>query len=157
MSFSMAGRRYTPEERSEALDLYREEGPRAAHRATGVSLSTLLRWAKEAGIATNHAQNVEEAARTRRAENEERRQRIAARLWELADLASQVELELLPEDATLRDVVGLRTRAIHDALLLSGDPTSRVEHQDRASIDAEVQRLAEQLNLTGVERERADR
>lgn len=144
----MAGRRYTPEERTEALTLYTEEGPRAAHRATGISLRTIYRWADEEGVARLHAERTAEATAAHKRNAEHRRTVLADKLWRLADLAADVELELLPEDASLRDVVGLRTRAIHDALLLTGQATSRTEQVTTDSIDAEVRRLAEQLNLT---------
>ncbi len=67
---------------------------------------------------------------------------VAGRMWEIADRASRRELELLGA-SDLRSVVGARTRAIHDAELLSGRATARVEHAE--PIDAELERLVKQL------------
>lgn len=59
---------YTAEEKEEAIELYLREGGEAASLAYGVSLGTLVRWVKQAGLVGARVQLVREAMELRKAE-----------------------------------------------------------------------------------------
>jgi hypothetical protein len=146
-----AGRRrlYSAEVRAGALDLIRAEGIAAAHRGTGIPKSTLSRWAVEAGVrdVPNHEKTAAAtAARLRYVE--EAKSRLTEILAAVAETGARLELTILDprhelarpdlphwvdEDtgeahpvvgARLDQIVGARTRAIHDLNLLTGQATA---------------------------------
>lgn len=126
--------RYTPEQRTEALELYVEHGPRAASRETGIPVATIGSWAAAEGRTFN-------AERTRQA-TETRKARLIEKLTTIAELGADIELELLETgEVSLRDVVGARTRAIHDLQLLTGEATGRTETRQVDDLDREIERL----------------
>ena len=61
-------------------------------------------------------------------------------LWKIASRAAEVELQILESgEASLREVVGARTRAIHDLQLLEGRATERVERVEVSDVDRAIQ------------------
>lgn len=141
--------KWSDTDRAHALDLLRDGNtPAQASDATGIPKRTIADWAKAAGITTTTAQAraKTEAARAHLALTvEERRAARIAKLNRIADLAADLELDILADDErpSLRDVVGARTRAIHDAELLAGRATSRTESVTQ--LDAELEELTAAL------------
>lgn len=153
MSSARPRRRYSKAEREQALALLAELGLAAAHRQTGVPKPTLARWSADAGV-TKHSDTERnarqtEAARAARARTvEETRAELVELLSAVAVTGAQLELTLLdPSHALARErfpyivdedtgeahpmlaarldqIVGARTRAIHDLNLLTGKATS---------------------------------
>lgn len=135
---------YSPERKAEALALYAEQGPTAVQDQLGIPKNTVASWAKAAGVRTVRNQRTAEATEAIVVDGKARRAALAERLWAVAEKAVGIELSKL-EKADLRDVVGARTRAVHDALLLTGDATSRTETVVTDTIDREIARLTEAM------------
>lgn len=119
-------RTYTEAEKDQAVALYATDGPTAVQHELGVPKGTVTKWAKARGVATVRTERMREAHEAVMADAAERRARLATRLLTLAEVATEVEFDLVDE-AGLRDVVGARTRAIHDHQLLMGGATARTE------------------------------
>lgn len=130
--------RYTDAQRAEAVELYRTAGPTAVQTQLGIHKGTVTKWAQAAGVATVSNQRNAAAVEAVKITTALRRNVVAERLWEIADVASRRELDLIG-DANLHDVVGARTRAIHDAQLLDGSATGRVDlNQRREAVTADA-------------------
>jgi transposase-like protein len=142
----MTRRTYTDDERAAAIALYVEAGPTAVQRELGVPKGTVTAWAKVAGVGTVRNERMGEAIEAHMLDAKARRAGLVDKLVRVADEALDVELAKLAK-SDLRDVVGARTRAIHDLQLLTGAATARTETVSSASIDDEVAALAEQLGL----------
>ena len=140
----MPKRRYTDDERAAALALYAEAGPTAVQDTLGIPKGTVTGWAKTAGIGTVRNERTAAATEAMALDAAERRAVLADRLLAIAEQAVDVEVSKL-RNADLRDVVGARTRAIHDHLLLAGEATSRSEHVQVDAVDAEIARLTSEL------------
>lgn len=129
---------WSPTQRARALELIDSLGlakARQALAAEGLSIpkSTLHLWAKDANVATasEEARAKTEAAteasvQARREKLEQSRDRMSVRLALIAETAASKELEYIKQGkATLSELVGARTRAIHDLQLLDGKATER--------------------------------
>jgi transposase-like protein len=140
-------RSYSADERAEALALYVHEGLYVATERTGIPKGTISSWAQRDGLQTVCVpEKVRAAAAMRSATVEERRAALAEKLVEVAELGVELEVDILrSKDANLRDVVGARTRAIHDLQLLTGAATARAEHVIVDQVDDELQRLSAAL------------
>lgn len=144
-------RTYTDAEKAEALALYAEVGAAEAARQTGINRGTIVSWASRNGVAADATPNLlkatEVAAARRTFVATEFRARMVETLAKVAEKAAAVELERLAgSKATLHEVVGARTRAIHDLQLLAGEPTDRSERVTVDSIDREIERLFERAS-----------
>lgn len=145
----MSRRTFTEAEKAEALALYAEVGKAEAARRTGISAGTIGAWASRTGVATDAAANIraatEVAAAKRTYDAQEFRTQMVGRLAEVAQLAAAKELERLADGkASLHEIVGARTRAIHDLQLLTGAATGRTESVDRTpEVDAELAKVIE--------------
>lgn len=131
----------TAEHRAEVVSFALEHGVTTAANEFGHGKGTVSRWIKAAGGTVSCERNAK-AIEAIKANAEERRARLAEKLLEIAELGADLEVTLM-QGASLRDVVGARTRAIHDAQLLSGAATSRSEHQTVDHLDREIQKLLE--------------
>lgn len=140
MGDAMARRSYTPAQKTEALQLYATDGPTAVQHQLGIAKSTVVSWARANGIRTVRNETNAAAIETIQIDAAARRAAVLDRLWRIADEASALELTKLAK-ANLRDIVGARTRAIHDAQLLAGDPTGRTETVHTDQLDREIERL----------------
>lgn len=140
----MPKRRYTPDERTAALALYAEHGPTAVQDTLGIPKGTVTGWAKAAGIGTVRNERTAAATEAMALDAAARRARLAERLLTVAERAVDIELTKLAK-ADLRDLVGARTRAIHDHQLLAGEATARHEHVTVDAVDAEIARLEAEL------------
>lgn len=140
--------RWSDEQRTHALDLLANGNTLAdTHTETGIPKSNLRRWAAEAGVTVvRTTEKTREATLASKANAEQRRAALVEKLGRIADLAGDLELEILMGDErpSLRDVVGARTRAIHDAELLAGRATSRTESV--TALDAELEELTAALS-----------
>lgn len=140
-------RSYTDEDKAAALALYAEQGPAEVERQMGIPKATVCNWGRAAGVETVRNERTAAAVEAVKVDAAARKAGLVDKLLRLADAALDVELAKLV-GSDLRDVVGARTRAIHDLQLLSGEATGRTEVTERgASIDDEVKRLAAQLGL----------
>jgi len=149
--------RYTAEQRAQALWLYSQVGPAEAARQTGVNPGTLRSWAHRTGAATvapEELRNRTGHARARaHATHADFKADMIEQLSTVASVAVRREIELVTSDsATLRDIVGARTRAIHDLQLLAGDPTQRTETRTSTDLDAEIEQLVARLDRSDVDR-----
>lgn len=135
----MPKRSYTPDQRATALELYAEAGPSAVEATLGIPKGTVTGWAKAAGIRTFRNERTAAAVEALTTDAAARRARLAERLLTVAERAVDHELAKLAT-ADLRDIVGARTRAIHDHQLLAGEATARSEQQHTdATRDAVVE------------------
>lgn len=134
-----------PEIRAKAIQLVQEVGVREAAKQCGVSPGAVSKWALAAGVETVHSERTRAALEARQLDAATRRDELATRLLLVAEIGLERELELIAT-ADLRDVVGARTRAIHDAQLLAGQATSRTEH--RSELDREIESLAVKMAAT---------
>lgn len=140
----MTRRSYTDAEKAEALALYAEAGPTAVQQQLGIAKGTVAGWARRNGVRTVRNERMAAAVEAIQVDAAARRAIVADRLWRIADEASALELTKLAK-ADLRDIVGARTRAIHDAQLLAGDATSRTEARVTDQLDREIEALVEAL------------
>ena len=145
--------RWTNEQRTHALDQLANGHTLAdTHTETGIPKSNLRRWAAEANITVvRTTEKTREATLASKANAEQRRAALVEKLGRIAELAGDIELEILMGDErpSLRDVVGARTRAIHDAELLAGRATSRTESV--TALDAELEELTAALSGNDVD------
>lgn len=133
----MARRSYTDAEKAEALALYETDGPTAVQQAMGIPKGTVTRWAQAAGVATVSNERNAAAVEAVMSTHETRKAALAEKLLRIAEAGAQRELDII-NASKLRDVVGSRTRAIHDLQLLTGAATARGEHHiDRRQALAE--------------------
>lgn len=142
------GRRapYPAETRRRALELYLEHGSAETARilkAEGIEVpaNTVAQWGTRAGVTVTRSQNVEASIQAAVRSAAERRARMADRLLDIAEQALERELALIGK-ADLRDVVGARTRAIHDHQLLSGAATTRTETLSPEQVHGLINELA---------------
>jgi len=149
----MPASKHTPEQRARALALCEEFGAADAARlltAEGLTIQaeTIRQWASRAGVSQRRTETMRANVDALTAKTAERRTRLAARLLEIAEGASEHAAEMMA-DANLRDVVGLFTRAIHDHQLLSGGATSRVETAPTAEAETILDELDELAKRRG--------
>lgn len=78
-------REYTEEERWEALELYRKEGPSVAAKQLGIPKSTLSGWARSRGVRTISTHRMAESLQKHKLSAAEKRARIAQRFLDNAD------------------------------------------------------------------------
>lgn len=57
----MPASKYTPEQRAEAIELYRTEGPTAVEKKLAIPKNTVVRWAVKAGVRTVRNERTREA------------------------------------------------------------------------------------------------
>ena len=127
----MPAAKWTPEQKTTALDLYREHGPAEAARRTGIPLGTISSWAKRSGVQTAAPENARvrvEAAKIKWAE----------RRLTIADEFGTAIVEFLAAgrkaaaDGDGRNTQAFATAAaisLDKAQLVTGGPTERTEHE----------------------------
>jgi hypothetical protein len=164
----MGRRAYTPEQRTQALELYRTDGPTKASEATGIPKGTIAAWAHDEGVQTDCLAKTANATRAAALRWEERRTELAHRMGEIASKAlERVDHAIEGQDPfggdlyvpgafgqpTLihpSDAKALATTCailVDKAQLLTGAATSRHEHT--SGLDAEIERLTRELELSG--------
>lgn len=133
----------TAEHRAQVVAYAVEHGVTTAAKHYSHGKGTVSKWVSAAGETVSSDRNAAAVAQVR-ADAEARKVRLAEKLLEIAELGANLELVLMP-DAGLRDVVGARTRAIHDHQLISGAATSRSEQIIEEPLDRELRQLVEQV------------
>lgn len=138
---------YTDEQRTEALEAYREHGPAEAARLLGIPSATIRKWAQRAGVTGDDPRTrlATEAAKTKWAT---RRDQLADK----AGAAAELVLEAMVRAAQDGDGVNARGLSVafgvtvDKAQLLVGSPTSRTEVDvaDRDARLAAVHQLRDQ-------------
>ena len=78
----MPAAKYTPEQRAEALDLYRTDGPTAVEKKLGIPKGTVTRWAKETGVETVSVSTTRAGTEAASVYAKARRQELATLLLE---------------------------------------------------------------------------
>ena len=135
-------RTYTPEQKQDALELYREYGGREAEKRAGISRKTISKWASLAGIPSTASKKMEAANRAKRAIDESRLHDLAADMFDdiehlrsrlrektvefRGQQAKRVEYEEPPADAVKNLVIAMATLT-DKLLLLTGKATGRQE------------------------------
>lgn len=151
MTRTLAAKVWTAEQRAEALALYVEVGPSEAGRRLGIPKHTIASWARRDRAPKADVEAEESAANfamvIRERTLEERRSALVEKLGQLAELGVDWTREALVKakagDVSVRDAVGVFTRAIHDLQLLSGGATSRLDLGNREVVRAKRDELAE--------------
>lgn len=128
-------RTYTAEQKAAALEVLKVDGLAAAARSAGASKSSVIRWARAAGLdpadyadrsTEQNAKAAAAAVAARRATMLEHRAGLSDRLvGELAPKAAAILLNRLDEDAELTDKVNAATEALElaiAALEVAGTP-----------------------------------
>ncbi len=143
---------YTDTDRTEALEAYTKLGTAEAARQTGISPTTIKRWAAQAGQVVQT--NTEKTA-TARAANAARVQQAWGDFREGEALsagaaASKVRKALLDAVENLsarsaKDLAVVYGILIDKAELLSGNATERVEHWAESEVDTELRRLVAEM------------
>ncbi|MFC9934594.1 transposase [Glutamicibacter sp. NPDC127525] len=85
-----APRKYTDKQRQEALHLYEQEGPTAVAQKLGIPKGTVAQWAKQTGTQTVRNERTAHATEAVMVDNKLRRQNIAARLYDQAEMTLDV-------------------------------------------------------------------
>lgn len=140
----MARRSYSRETREAVLAAYPELGAAECSKRWGIPKGTVFAWASRAGVQTHATELTQHATAARQATFAARRSALADKLLAIAEQAAGVESDLLGK-AKLYEVVGARTRAIHDHQLLVGEVTNRSEVRHTDAMDAEIQALVHEM------------
>lgn len=162
----MAKRTYTPEQRAEALDLYRTDGPTAVDQRMGIPKQTVQDWAKAAGVRTIRTETTAAAVEAHQADLAQRRAQLASDLMgDIERLRSQffapvVERKVVVADKnpeivdvhltqpTFSDQKAIATSCailVDKVQVLTGESNLRVEHRHVDAVDAQLEQLAAQL------------
>lgn len=94
-------RKYTDDEKAEAVELYETEGTTAASKKLGIPKNTIQGWARKAGVRTVRQSKTQAATDAARSDSAKTRALIEARSYEVADLASAEMIRRLTEEAAL--------------------------------------------------------
>lgn len=150
----MPGKASTPEQRAEAVEIYKTEGPSEAARRTGFSKASVCNWAKKAGVKTQAPQLIGAAAQLSAARRKlnmaEWREEMTQLLRDISVQAASVENKLLNQRGTntpsLDKATSARVKAINDLMLLTGEATQRIGLNGDVAEQAEkVARLRDEL------------
>lgn len=160
---AMTRARWTTNQRTAALELYREHGPSEAARQTGIPKQTIASWARRSGTHTNAVANTTEAAAAAKAKRDLKREEIRTRLLEKAsDMLGRMDephIDFRGKDAdqvtfpkaTSGDCKNYATAAailIDKFRLEMGEATDRGEQHHRFERDEQTDhRLAKLIDL----------
>jgi transposase-like protein len=113
--------RYTPEQRAEAVELYRTHGPTAVQKQLGIPKGTVTGWAKETGTRTVRTERTRDAVEAVKVDNKLRRQKIMDRMYRRAEfLLDRVEADTF--DALVPSGPGVQS---HEVLSFVPAPEER--------------------------------
>src|SRR5579884_2247292 len=73
----MASKKWSDDQRTEALRLYKECGPAEASRRTGIPAKTITSWAERSGMQSDAPANIARAVEVARLTREQRKERLA--------------------------------------------------------------------------------
>lgn len=156
----MPASRHSPEQRQEALNIYREHGVAVAHRQTGIARTTISTWARRTGVRTDAPSLTRAAVEQASLNAAEKRERMRVDLLDLALHAAErmrtpheefvgvegkrVVYELPPAGAfkqysqSIKDLIGVLR-------LESGEATGRTESVAVDKIDVEIKQLVAEM------------
>ena len=149
-------RKYTEEQKREALKLYAEHGPAEAGRQTGIPRATISQWAKRAGVTVTRAKNVQEATKAAAEKAAQLREKLKrdcrSRAVDLVERMAEVETLFVGKDGdrvtvdratatACRELAVACGVLIDKAELLDGRATSRQETRNVDQMDREIERL----------------
>ena len=163
--------RWTDDQRTDALEHYKAVGAAEASRRTGIPAGTIYSWAHDAGLTgparlgQANGQIATVAARKAQLATDllDDAQRLRAQLFAPAierkamavsdgrDMCSHVEIVDIrrskPTFAEQTRIVTSIAIAVDKVQVLTGEATEILEHRNVDTIDAEIARLAQVLNL----------
>jgi transposase-like protein len=141
----MGRRRYSPEQKAEALALYAEVGAAEAARQTGIAKGTLQSWAHRTGVATTCNEQRQANVDALKAKWDERRQEMIHEIGAVAQMALARTEQAIATSRSREAKEFATTMAIlvDKAQLLSGAATSRTETTVRDHLDREIEHLLE--------------
>lgn len=105
----MANPVYSDEAKAEALRIFQNEGLAAASRASGATKTSIRRWAKAAGIVTEHATKTAAATEAAQIDAAAVRAATASKSIKAADAIADLILERLPTEGGLIALKDLAT------------------------------------------------
>lgn len=136
---------YTTQQRAEAVALADKHGPAEASRQTGIPRRTISSWRTTTAQAS--IQKTKNARDTLKAQNETKREHLRQLLLDKAVAFAE---SLTPGDKAVRTDATALGILIDKYRLEMGEATGRTENVDLAQaesrIDAEIARLAEEMN-----------
>ena len=136
-------RTYTPEQKEQALALYREHGPGEASSRTGIPGATIRSWARRSGLTSPRADRAAAGAEAARLTWAQRRAEVALRSGEAA--AEFIERAVRTEKAREgSDWMRAYALAVDKAQLLDGAATGRIELSE-SEVRAGVQKIRDEL------------
>jgi transposase-like protein len=157
---AMAHRRYTPEQKAEALALYATDGPTAVADQLGIPKATVVGWARSNGVRTVRNERTAEAVEAARVDRELTRERLRdAMLAKALDLIGRMDekhIDFRGKDCTEVEFPkpspsGCQAYATAAAILLDkvrlelGEVTGRTEHRTTDHLDREIENLLGKL------------
>lgn len=145
----MARRRYSDDEKAEALRIYRDEGTTAAAKKTGIPKPTISSWARRGGMHTVRNQKTAAATEAATLDAAAARATVAANTIRAADKAAATILERLESEALtipLRELATVYGILVDKHVLLarldnSGDDYSAVDAWISQMIDGAPGRM----------------
>lgn len=135
-------RKYEQTVRLAAVAMAVEFGLAHTSREMEIPKPTIQTWCKEAGVVAGGAEKererteraIEMSLASRERRDFETRERLVELLSVIAEEAARKEIEaILSGESKLPELVGARTRAIHDLELLAGRATERKEETKKVS------------------------
>lgn len=163
-----ARRMFTPEQKAEAIELYRTDGPTAVQERLGILKGTVTRWAQDAGVLTVSGAKNEAAIEAARQRADERKilladgllddaLRLREQLWAPCvervvktigtgrgeSVAEIVDVDLdQPSFGDKRQIMTTIAIAVDKVQLLTGAATERVETIGRDEVLGIIDELA---------------
>lgn len=126
--------RYSPQERTEAIDLYVSRGGKYAEAETGIKANTIRQWAKRAGrqLSLERRGELTEQQNVASEEWATRRIRLANRFGEVAEQALEAASTSISEEYSqdASAYAATSARLAEKAQLLSGAATARLESSE---------------------------
>lgn len=100
---------YSSEDKAEALRVFQDEGLAAAARASGATKTSIRRWAKAAGIVTEHATKTAAATEAAQIDAAAVRAATASKSIKAADAIADHIIERLPSEGGMVPLKDLAT------------------------------------------------
>lgn len=156
---------YSQKARETALAIYRDQGPAAAAKETGINGGTIRKWASEAGVTDDREKRtqaaIEAAARDAAEKREKLKVECRTRALDLLERfnrsheyfvgkdGDRVALDA-PQAGDIKDYAIAIGVLIDKAELLDGRATSREEHRNVDQLDREIEQLMAEHAQAGV-------
>lgn len=153
-------RTYTADQKTAALNMYREQGPTAVQKNLGIPKATVTKWAKAGGIPTVHTARTREATEARSVDLKARRQELTSllledahklrtQLWSPAKVINFGGKDNTLAETTLDEPLFVDKKNIMAAVGIAIDRVVKLEAVDSdngtAGAKSMLERLAEQL------------